>query len=160
MLRFVLCAQSVRYTGRVPQRDVCKLPSVTAHSNSHWTIVLPNSGFTPYVCLSTLSFRSPHGNLWTYAFTDMLHSPLGFPRRISRLVVGYYLEEHEPNLLLKRQRLCSLMGALAVYQFAFTSGIGIDNNLVTLVEYLSNHFQLFQHAGVCLASPRLSPDGD
>ncbi|WP_167482572.1 hypothetical protein [Bacteroides caecimuris] len=46
--------------------------------NSHWTIVLPIQASS--LCLSFyLVIQSPHGNLWTYAFTDMLHSPLGFP---------------------------------------------------------------------------------
>ncbi|WP_179857664.1 hypothetical protein [Porphyromonas gingivalis] len=46
--------------------------------NSHWTIVQPIQASS--LCLSFyLVIQSPHGNLWTYAFTDMLHSPLGFP---------------------------------------------------------------------------------
>ena len=99
----------------------------------------------------------PCHSVATWQFVDLClyrHAtlPIGFPRRISRLVVGYYLEEHEPNLLLKRYLLCSLMGALAVYQFALTPGIGGYNNLVALVEYPFNHFQLFQHAGVCLVA--------
>ena len=34
----------------------------------------------------------------------------------------------------------------------YLSGIGCYNNLVALVEYLFNHFQLFQHTGVCLVA--------
>ncbi len=37
-------------------------------------------------------------------------------------------------------------------QFPLTPGIGGDNNPVAQVEHLLNHFQLFQHAGVCLVA--------
>lgn len=46
--------------------------------NSHWTIVQPIQASSSYLSFY-LVIQSPHGNLWTYAFTDMLHSPLGFP---------------------------------------------------------------------------------
>ena len=46
--------------------------------NSHWTIVQPIQASS--LCFFFfLVIQSPHGNLRTYAFTDMLHSPLGFP---------------------------------------------------------------------------------
>ena len=70
----------------------------------------------------------PCHSVATWQFVDLClyrHAtlPIGFPHRISRLVVGYYLEEHEPNLLLKRYLLCSLMGALSENQLTFTPRI-------------------------------------
>ena len=76
--------------------------------------------------------------------------PIGFPHRISRLVVGYYLEEHEPNLLLKRYLLCSLMGALSENQLTFTSGIGSHDNPVALAEQTGNYLNLFHYSGIGL----------
>ena len=43
----------------------------------------------------------------------MLHSPSSFVEWISRLVIGYYFKEHEPNSLPKLYLLYALMGALA-----------------------------------------------
>ena len=37
-----------------------------------------------------------------------------------------------------------------VLLWIITPGIGGDNNPVALVEHFLYHFQLFQHAGVCL----------
>ena len=81
----------------------------------------------------------PCHSVATWQFVDLClyrHAtlPIGFPRRISRLVVGYYLEEHEPNLLLKRYLLCSLMGALAEDKLTLASGIGRHDDLFAFLE--------------------------
>ena len=38
--------------------------------------------------------------------------PFEFPRRISRLMTGYYFKEHEPDSLLRLYLLCTLTGAV------------------------------------------------
>lgn len=44
----------------------------------------------------------------------MLHSPSSFVEWISRLVIGYYFKEHEPNSLPKLYLLYALTGAPVV----------------------------------------------
>ena len=97
----------------------------------------------------------PCHSVATWQFVDLClyrHAtlPIGFPRRISRLVVGYYLEEHEPNLLLKRYLLCSLMGALTEDQFTLTTCVSGDNDGFAPVEQLPDHSQLPDDAGIIL----------
>ena len=97
----------------------------------------------------------PCHSVATWQFADLClyrHAtlPIGFPRRISRLVVGYYLEEHEPNLLLKRYLLCSLMGALTENQLSLTTCVGGDDDGLAPVEQLPEHFQLPDHSGIVL----------
>ena len=52
----------------------------------------------------------------------------------------------------KRLAAVQVMEYIPENQFPLTPGIGGDNNPVALVEHLLNHFQLFQHAGVCLVA--------
>ena len=101
-------------------------------------------------------FLSCH-SVATWQFVDLClyrHAtlPIGFPRRISRLVVGYYLKEHEPNLLLKRYLLCSLMGALPKDQFAFSAGIGRYDYFLAFPKELPQDFKLFPCGGISFES--------
>ena len=94
----------------------------------------------------------PRHSVATWQFVDLClyrHAtlPIGFPLWISRLVVGYF-KEHEPNLLLRRYLLYSLMGALAEDKFTFTPGIGGYDDAVGSVEALTDSFELFECCGV------------
>ena len=97
----------------------------------------------------------PCHSVATWQFVDLClyrHAtlPIGFPRRISRLVVGYYLEEHEPNLLLKRYLLCSLMGALAQDQLPFTPRVGRDDDALGHAEQFPENTELLHDTRVGL----------
>lgn len=90
----------------------------------------------------------PRHSVATWQFVDLClyrHAtlPIGFPLWISRLVVGYF-KEHEPNLLLRRYLLYSLMGAQAEDQLAFASGVGGDDDAIAPVETLADDIELLQ----------------